>query len=376
MSGSGDEVRIPVSVGSEEREVWVRGPDLDTGAAPDAAALLGYLLAEHTGGPLLAAEAFSQTLYGRLPELSEIRLSWWPFLVEPEVLGQSRQDREAPAGLGRAAFFSCGLDSFYTAIVERDRLDALVFVAGIDVGLRQRDRLGLVTSRAREASEELGLELVEIETNLRAVTEPHAHWDRCSEMALAAIGLLLGARFREVLFASTTPDRLAVGRRTDVVAVANDRVRVLRHGGAAGRVDKARALAGHRSVQRHLRVCPASYRGAYNCALCWKCTRTMVNLVLSGTLEEVETLPDEVDLARVARLPSVNDGDLAFLTESHEAACAQGDDDLTRALETALRRPRWRQQLWRRRSDAMRSARELGSLVRHRRRPRPRWDEP
>ena len=98
----------------------------------------------------------------------EVFAAWYPDRLQPvEVLGAkpARPARRRADGVG--CFFTAGVDSFHSVLANRERLTHLVFVHGFDVPLEGRPELRAeVTERVRAAASELGLPLIEVETNL------------------------------------------------------------------------------------------------------------------------------------------------------------------------------------------------------------------
>lgn len=122
---------------------------------------------------------------------------------------------------------------------------------------------------------------------------------------------------------------------------STEATRFIHHGAETARVEKAGVVARSEVAMRRLRVCWENRDSAYNCGVCEKCLRTMINLQAHGRLTECETLPSELDYARVARMPLVSPNIRAFARENLEAA-EHFDPRLARALGLALRRPHLR----------------------------------
>ena len=99
-------------------------------------------------------------------------------------------------------------------------------------------------------------------------------------------------------------------------------------------VDPSVATAG--VARSTLRVCWQNEPGTLNCGRCDKCLRTMVGLAAVGLLDEIESLPSEIDLAAVSRHPAASRSDRAYLLEAHEAARVGGHHEIADALATAL----------------------------------------
>jgi hypothetical protein len=257
----------------------------------------------------------------------------------------------APSGRGTAAFFSGGVDSFYTALRNRDDLAALVFVGGIDLRLDDPDR-ERVMGGVRSAAEELGLPLVEVATDLRMFTDPFVPWVSAHGAGLASVALLLAPWFDRVLvpatqtYGSLTP--LGSHPLLDPLW-STDAVEIVHDGCEANRLEKIEAIAASDTAARWLRVCP-QHPGGANCGECEKCLRTTVGIRIAGLSERFASLPPlrDAELRRVARVVIPGRG-LTWREFLGAAERAGTDPRLRRALRAAFRRRRRRDRHDRRR---------------------------
>src|SRR6185503_560754 len=85
------------------------------------------------------------------------------------VEAEPASDVPAPAGRGQGAFFSGGVDAFYTLLKNEPDVTHLVFLQGFDVWDPASTRADVASTSARDVAARLGKELIEIETNVRAV---------------------------------------------------------------------------------------------------------------------------------------------------------------------------------------------------------------
>lgn len=76
-----------------------------------------------------------------------------------------------------AAFFSAGVDSFHTLLRHRDAITHLIFVHGFDIPVSRDDLHAPALDAVRQVAGSLGLELIEVRTNLRALTDPWVSWE-------------------------------------------------------------------------------------------------------------------------------------------------------------------------------------------------------
>ena len=261
--------------------------------------------------------------------------------AEPAVASARRDGR------GAAAFFTGGVDSFHTAIVHRHELDALVFVHGFDVPLGASPLRAEVGRRVRKAADGLGLDLVEVETDLRDLGDRSGvPWPDHHGAALATVALLLAPSFARVLVPATHTyghlEGLGSHPLTDPLW-STDEVEVVHDGADATRVDKLRALVDHEAARTHLRVCWENRGGAYNCGRCEKCIRTGVAIRVAGVEGRFPTVPAPTrrDLAGVR----VTGRGSEWHDLRAELVRSGADPGLRRAIDLALARHqlgRWR----------------------------------
>jgi hypothetical protein len=91
-------------------------------------------------------------------------------------------------------------------------------------------------------------------------------------------------------------------------------------------------------AMRHLRVCWENRDGTYNCGTCRKCIRTQIALRIAGRLEACETLPDDIDLDEVRRLPLGDVNTIARHAELvHHLRALGTEPELLAACEDDLR---------------------------------------
>ena len=147
-------------------------------------------------------------------------------------------------------------------------IDKLLLVRGFDipvdaVGEFERPRASL--SRAADA---LGLELVDVATNLRAVRFREAKWGRLSHgSALASVGLAAEREFQSLSIAATHydgPVRPWGSQPETDPLLSTGITRVFHVGVTIPRREKIERIAGSDVALRHLHVC-YRFRSADNC---------------------------------------------------------------------------------------------------------------
>ncbi len=332
---AGDDA-VPVP-GSEVTELLADG---------DLALITALLPAMRAGSPLRIDQPVSAGLLATSRRIQDVFCTWDRFL-RPTDRWYSPVPVDAPARTnptGRADATAClftgGVDSFHTAVTERDRIDALVYVHGFDVALDDVGLRAVVGANLRAAAHGLGLPLVEVGTDLQAFGDRHAvGWNDYHGAALAAVGTALARRFGRLLVPATHTYAHLEGLGSHPLLDpwwSGERLAVEHVGADATRVDKLRVLTASEPARRHLRVCWENRDGRYNCGMCEKCVRTGVAVRLAGAEGLFPTVPSP-SLRRIASALPTGRGS-AWHELWNEAVAAGVTPRLRWAIEAALTR--------------------------------------
>jgi hypothetical protein len=254
-------------------------------------------------------------------------------------------------GVKRAgAFFSGGVDSFFTAIRgvgpearrEDDVIDDLITVWGFDIPLENAAAFKRVRDLLARAAEDLGKGFISVATNLRTRRWAVTEWTRLSHgAALASVALILESRYRRVFVPSsmTHRDMKPWGSHPLVDPLfSTSELRIVYDGIGYDRVMKLQLLINSDVAMRTLRVCWRSATGI-NCSACEKCYRNMLILHLLDALERCKTFDTQAfDVSRIRYL---------YIDPAHvwpdavrRLATEQGRGDIVRALTWASYRSR------------------------------------
>jgi hypothetical protein len=304
--------------------------------------------------PLQVESPVSQRLLASVPAIQDVLDAWGRHSevergtiaayarTAVEATARAAGDAAPPAS-GAASFFTAGVDSFYTALQHRDELSALIYVHGFDVPLDAHELRDSVGAGVRAAAAGLGLPLLEVETNVRALADRCLFWEDFHGAALASVALLLSARFGRVYVPATMTyamlNPLGSHPVLDPLWSTED-VQLVHDGCEATRRDKLRALAECEPARRWLRVCWENREGSYNCGHCEKCLRTQVELRLLGMGDAFESMPP-MSLTDLEAVP-VRFGAAQWRAALHAAEERGRDPELAAAIREALRRHRLR----------------------------------
>jgi len=341
----------PVSVGGEGYLIRYR---CSRGLITDGAEtlLIALLLpAMKHGLTIHLASPVSSRLMHSIPAIQDIFKVWNPEFQKVALDVSVRESPLPSVAKGVGAFFSGGVDSFYTLLKNQDEITALIFVQGIEKHLADDSVLrSKVTSSIREAAAKLGKPLIEVETNLRTFSDRYTSWGEFYHGAgLASVALLLSPQFRKVYIPSSQSyaQLLPWGSHPILDPMwSTESTEIVHDGCEARRVQKIKFISSNEVVLEHLRVC-LSRDGKYNCGKCEKCLRTMIGLYIAGALEHCRTFHEPLRMGAVART-FISDRKMRTKMEELLSAAERWDGDhrLTRALRDSLR-GRYYRGVWR-----------------------------
>jgi hypothetical protein len=296
-------------LGNRVHEVTLRSSSGIVAGGPDPFLALALAPAMSIGHPVRVEEQVSPIFLAAVPRIQRV-LRWGnPGFVEVPVQAVPREESPPPRASGVGAFFSGGVDSFYTAVKRRDDLTHLIFMDGFDIPPDYRRRRAEAADTVRRAASEMGKPLIELETDHREfVTKFVSLWPAHYGAVAAAAYLLcsqLGWIYRPGSTNYAEYGTAASGSLDHLITPlwSTDRVELDYDGFEASRCDKAAYLAEHDVAMRWLRVCHQRDRvEGLNCGRCEKCLRTMLNLWAAGSLDRCATLPHDLDLEAIGRL--------------------------------------------------------------------------
>ncbi len=277
-------------------------------------------------------------------ESSSAIWSAWYSRVKNVPLELEVREPAGPEPTRTGAFFSGGIDSFYTVLRHAGgylRPDDLILIRGFDFPLAFAREFDDHRGRMGAVAESLGMELVDIATNLRETRLRLAPWATLWHgSALASAGLALERRYRYLLVASSSTygelDAYGSHPMTDILH-STSTSRILHDGADATRLDKVGFVAGSELALRNLHVCFRETSGR-NCGRCRKCLLAMIGLMLSGVGDRCPAFAPGLDLERVRRILFTTEGQRHGVRRLRTLAERQGRSDVVRALDEALRR--------------------------------------
>jgi len=274
---------------------------------------------------LAATDTMQETYHKWFPQFQKI-----PVHAEPGISDKEKQANEV------GAFFSGGVDSFYTLLKNQNEITKLILINGIM--FESASERPKVTREIRRVAQELGKKLVVVEVNIRELSDEYTYWeDQYAGVAMASVGLLLSPQFRKIYFASSFPYEdwkpTAIHPLLEPLFSTEDLTFSI-DGSDVGRPEKVARIAQSDLALSSLHACSKEF--SYNCGHCEKCIRTMLALQAEGALERCETFPQKIDPEAVSQI-RLDELRAIYANENLRALEKKGGDhELTEALRFCI----------------------------------------
>lgn len=337
--------------GRTQDHLWFRIPriyadSLRVSGDPFLAALLLPAMIE---GQRLEVDApVSPKLLEATERIQDIYHVWLERAKRIHVGAPLRGMDDEPAGAeGVGSFFSGGVDSFYTLLKHRERIDALLYIADFGPGARPESARGEIEQKLAGAAGELGKRLIVTATNALKIGGQFATWDLYHGAVLAAIGLTCQGFLREALIPAgmTYPQVVPWGTHPLLDPLwSTDHLRFVHDGCERSPGAKVVDWISHSPIALNcLRVCRQPGMADANCGRCEKCLRTMISLYTADALDRCGALPHEIPPGAVRALTLDNPILLEAAEENLALLEAKKTDqahELRRALWSAVNKGR------------------------------------
>lgn len=336
-------VSASIRQGDESRNVYFRSDDLRLELTAESLLSMALVPAMKSGSRLVIEGSVSDQLYSALPTIQDIYATWYKSLRRIQVTGITPESRAAVHSGRTGAFFSGGLDAYYTFLKHQSEITDLVFIHNFDRQVEDPELLKRKSDAVREVGAHFKKNVVEVETNLRSFLDRYVEWGPIGHgPMLVTIGHLLANHLDRVyIAASRTYENLSPAAIHPLLDPlwSTETLKFVHDGCEADRVAKAALIGQSEMALRTLRVCFMHHGGAYNCGRCEKCIRTMLNLEAVGALDQCSTFNVSLD-PKFVRKTSVNTASkLRMMAHNLEALERQsGNEELTKALRYVMRR--------------------------------------
>jgi hypothetical protein len=216
----------------------------------------------------------------------------------------------------------------------------LLYAPDLDLQYSPSNRRRALQS-TREAAECLGLPLIHVSHNGRALLDRFVNWERSHGGVLAAIGLALGGWLSDVVIASSYDINHLIpwGSHPDLDPLwSTERTTVRIDGAECTRTDKVKMIAGWPMALSRLKVCWQADIDA-NCGHCEKCIRTQCALAIAGALDRAPVFLRPLTARAILDLPGPDPADRERKAEPFwiELCESFSDDPRLADLRTAAR---------------------------------------
>lgn len=296
------------------------------------------------GGKIAVSGNVSTKFISALSTIQDIYCVWEPSFNRIEVI-DSTYEATVPLPQKRVgAFFTGGVDSFYTFLKHQEEITDLIFVHGLDIQLEDTLLREKTSDMIHKVATEYGKNVIEIETNIRELLNFYVDWGKLGHgPALAAIGHLLSPTFYRIYIPSsyTYSNLFPWGSHPILDPLwSSDSLEFIHDGCEATRVNKVALIAKHEIALHSLRVCWTNPDSIYNCGKCEKCIRTMINLKINNALDKSTTFNEQLNINQVKKIVAHSVGTRAFIQENLDVLEKnQNDKELIKALKYVLNKP-------------------------------------
>jgi hypothetical protein len=291
----------------------------------------------------------SPLLLSRTKKVCELFRSWWG--IEPVAVEAEPRAAERCTGEGNAAFFTRGVDSWYSALCDRadghpGPLTHLLYAADLDRQYSPPTRRRAL-ALTREAAACLGLPLIPVSHNGRDLLDRFVNWERSHGGVLAGIGLALGGWIANVHIASSHDLNHLIpwGSNPDLDPLwSTERTALHLDGIEVTRTSKVKTIASSDFALSRLKVCWRADIDT-NCGRCEKCVRTQYALAIAGALERADVFLEPLTLEAVMELPPLADANGESPAEPFWVELCEGFPDEPRLADlrsaACMRLPAW-----------------------------------
>jgi len=306
------EVRANIFANNKTYPIWFRWQGKMCPMPADAFLAIAIIPAMRLGEKLVVKGQVSEKLLHNSYKIQEIyhsfdrRLSIIDIEVDKilpwDPIAYFREKETDQRTVG--SFFSGGVDSFYTLGQHIHEIETLIFVQGFDIPLNNLSLRHQVSQSLQQAATQLDKNLVEVETNLRYLSNAFGDWGEIYHgAALAAVGTILSSLCSEIYIPSSYPyySLFPWGSHPLLDPLFSSNLVELIHDGCeAYRIEKIKAISNDEIAMNTLRVCYKNPNNHYNCGQCVKCLWTMAYLQQIDSLAKCKTFNCAIDTKKLA----------------------------------------------------------------------------
>ena len=300
------------------------------------------------GEDLEICPPISSKLFYSLMTLQDIYTKWFPNVFKRiDVITKQKYKSTHDATSNVGAFFSLGVDSFYTLLKNmhnpnsgRGSITHLIFMNGLETPLVEECVVEKTKNLVIEVAKKTNKEYIYGKTNIRNIFP--LDWDYHYHGAgLASVALSLSSGFNCVVIPSSRPydDLTFAGSHPLLDPLWSiETTNIIHDGSEVDRAEKVFKFVGKDPLSlEYLRVCIANRGRSWNCGKCPKCIRTMISLQALGYLAKASTFPSHLPADFVKQV-RVDDYHVSYAEANLSLAKRTSNDfKLIKTLERVIR---------------------------------------
>ncbi len=348
---SADKHRIDVTIQLGERTYPVYFKTQDAELEPNIETFLALTLLpamKARAGVVEADGLIDQRFLDGMNRIQQVFQSWKPNYAQVEFkhVGIVPKDRKEAGKSG--AFFSGGLDSYYTFLHHLDELSSIIYLDGFDTPLGEHSMRERVIANCRNIGERFGKQVIVLETNARQFMENFVTWSFSHGSVIGSAGLLLMPEYERLYIAgSGLPlDRDPFGSHPDLDPNWSTELLEFIHDEELDKIDKCRLIGQSEVALETLHVCLRAPARGLNCGECEKCLRSQVYLQVVGAADRCTAFPGPLNLKALGQLKVSHDRRKNLLYKALRLLEEQQQyPDTASVLREILYRPEWQNRL-------------------------------
>lgn len=280
------------------------------------------------GGDFIINSMASRSVIDNITMFCRIWNCWFPGIYKPvNIIAYECPDNYRPENKKLITAFSGGLDAAYTAYKYKKHLDSRfhydldksVMIYGADIPLNQKEQFDNAFESAKRMTDDIGIELVPVETNYR---DYQHNWEH--EFFCIVTGILN-------FFSKTYANAAACDSSAVIFHVpwganpvtdkylSNNTMRFIPDGYEHTRTQRAWFLKDWTVCIENLRVCWRNADKSKNCGKCEKCVRTKLNFLSVGQ-NHMSCMPNDVNMQELKDLKSLTASQCELFQEIYDYA--------------------------------------------------------
>ena len=257
------------------------------------------------GGRFIFTGITDESLISNMKLFSKMWNIWRPNIYKNIEITSSELSYARRSNNGMITAFSGGLDGAYTTFKYKNckkySLEKSVMVLGADIPINNRSQFDIAFNNAKKMTDDLGIELVPLETNYRDFS---ANWeDEFGSVISSALGLFSSSYSNGAMAGGWSFHDYVLPWGTNPITdhfFTSDNFHLVVDGYEYTRTDKAAFIKDWKVGVENLRVCWRNSDKSKNCGCCEKCVRTKLNFLAVG-VKDLPSMPSNFTPSDLSR---------------------------------------------------------------------------